>query len=250
MAQHLTSLSILSSIPQFKLAVRGTRSAPPTGPALRTSALTHAMCQIILAVTGPFASPCNTALSATVPQSGPEIHISNVTNVGSFPLAKSSPDAHRHNVADECKVNADCPQTKACVSQECVDPCLTTSCGTNAQCQVDFHTAKCVCRPGLQGNPYVKCLEVECRLDTDCGDRERCDRSIQECVPLCVDDPCALGATCEARNHKEYCTCNPPLQGDGYVSCTERKRELQVPIRYCGAFLGVCHMKGSFSISC
>ena len=128
------------------------------------------------------------------------------------------------NIADECKVNADCPLTKACVSQECVDPCLTTSCGTNAQCQVDFHTAKCVCRPGLQGNPYVKCLEVECRLDTDCGDRERCDRSKQECVPLCVEDPCALGATCEARNHKEYCTCNPPLQGDGYVSCTERKR--------------------------
>ena len=200
------------------------RNAQPIGPALRTSALTRALCQIILVVTGPFASPCNTELSATVPLSGLAIHISNVTNVRSFFSNSNSPAiTDNQNVADECKVNADCPLTKACVSQECVDPCLTTSCGTNAQCQVDFHTAKCVCRPGLQGNPYVKCLEVECRLDTDCGDRERCDRSKQECAPLCVEDPCALGATCEARNHKEYCTCNPPLQGDGYVSCTERK---------------------------
>jgi hypothetical protein len=124
----------------------------------------------------------------------------------------------------ECKINQDCPDDKVCNSEECVDPCLTTTCGQNADCQASFHSSKCICRPGLQGNPYVKCIEVECRKDSDCGDKERCDKSKQECVPLCTGNPCAQGARCDARNHRETCTCNRPLQGDGYAYCTSRKQ--------------------------
>ena len=73
----------------------------------------------------------------------------------------------------------------------------------------------------MQGNPLVSCTEVGCRSNSDCQDRERCDFSSKDCIPLCTNNPCAQGATCSARNHKELCTCNYPLEGDGYTSCNE-----------------------------
>ena len=80
----------------------------------------------------------------------------------------------------------------------------------------------------MQGNPLVSCTEVGCTSNSDCSDKEKCDyispsAQKKECVALCTSNPCTSGATCSARNHRETCTCNYPLQGDGYVSCTERK---------------------------
>ena len=124
---------------------------------------------------------------------------------------------------DECQKNPDCPQDKACLSEECVDPCSSTSCGKNAQCRTDFHRAKCSCEQGLQGNPYVACIPVGCRSDSDCRDDESCDRRVQSCQPLCANNPCVPGAQCDARNHKEVCTCIPPLKGDGHVYCKKRE---------------------------
>ena len=88
---------------------------------------------------------------------------------------------------------------------------------------MDFHRARCICPPGLQGDPFVRCVAVGCQQDEDCQSDERCHYSSQRCVPLCVDSPCAPGATCSARNHKEYCDCLPPKEGDGYVYCELRK---------------------------
>lgn len=127
------------------------------------------------------------------------------------------------NLADECVTDSDCPLTKACVSQECIDPCLRTSCGQRAECNVEFHVAHCFCPPGLQGNPIVRCVEVGCLQDEDCDTREKCDYASQRCIPLCRGQPCAAGAECTARNHQEQCRCRPPLQGDGYAYCEERK---------------------------
>ena len=130
----------------------------------------------------------------------------------------------------ECQVDKDCPVDKACRSQECVDPCLTTACGTRALCEVDFHTAICVCPPGLQGNPLQACIEAGCSRNTDCASNEKCDflpgRQLtrRECQPLCNPGICVFGADCSASDHKETCTCRHPLIGDGFVSCiTERK---------------------------
>lgn len=128
---------------------------------------------------------------------------------------------------DECLQNNDCPLTKACVSKECVDPCLNTVCGSRALCKVEYHTPICYCPPGLQGNERVGCVEVKCTTNDDCATNEKCDYpkggQRKECIPLCTDARCVFGAICTAVNHKEECTCRPPLKGDGFVSCTERK---------------------------
>ena len=138
----------------------------------------------------------------------------------------------------ECQVNKDCPLDKVCKSQECVNPCLTTACGTRANCEVDFHTAICVCPPGLQGNPQAACIEAGCRQDTDCATNEKCGfipgrgYTRKECQPLCNPGNCAIGADCTARNHKETCSCRFPLKGDGYAACVERKCRIWNEVAY------------------
>ena len=124
---------------------------------------------------------------------------------------------------DECRRDADCPLDKTCHREECVDPCQLTSCGDRAICKAKFHRAHCQCPAGLQGNPLVQCLSVGCQQDEDCSTRERCDYASQECYPLCNPGSCAPGASCRAENHRESCSCNPPLQGDGYAFCERRK---------------------------
>ena len=59
----------------------------------------------------------------------------------------------------ECRIDPDCPQTKACIRNECVNPCRTTTCGINAECRVNNHRALCICRPGYEGDPYEICEE-------------------------------------------------------------------------------------------
>ncbi len=131
---------------------------------------------------------------------------------------------------DECQKDNDCPLDKACISLECVNPCLNTICGGNALCKVELHTAVCYCPAGLQGNPQVSCVEVKCSTHQDCASNQICDyppgiaNGRKECVPLCTKSPCAPGAVCSAENHQERCTCNPPLTGDGFVLCAERKK--------------------------
>ena len=153
------------------------------------------------------------------------IHTASATNVGFFKVFYS-PDLIIVNsklIPDECLTNDDCPFDKACLSQECIDPCLQTSCGQNAQCSVEFHQSRCFCPQGLQGNPLVRCYEVGCRTDSDCRDSEKCDFSSQTCTPLCQGSPCVEGARCDARNHQEVCECIPPLKGNGKIYCERRK---------------------------
>ena len=132
----------------------------------------------------------------------------------------------------ECTQDRDCPRSKACVNNECVDPCLNKICGRGADCKVDFHQAFCVCPQGLQGNPDNYCVEVGCRTDNECASNEKCDYinpadSKRECVRLCVRNPCALGASCTAENHRETCKCDFPLVGDGYTSCIEERPDVE-----------------------
>lgn len=128
-------------------------------------------------------------------------------------------------VSDECLVDSDCPFSKACIANECIDPCNKIICGNRALCKSEFHKAICYCPTGLQGNPLVSCLEVGCTSNSDCASREKCDfeSSPRKCQPLCIFPKCARGASCEPINHQEICTCNFPLIGDGYSSCLERK---------------------------
>ena len=128
------------------------------------------------------------------------------------------------NFVDECRVDRDCPLTKACVANECIDPCRDIRCGSRAECKVNSHRATCYCPAGLQGNPLVSCTEVGCRASSECADNEKCQN--RECQRLCTSSPCAAGASCTARNHQEICTCDPPLQGDGFSYCFTPERKM------------------------
>ena len=128
------------------------------------------------------------------------------------------------NLLDECLVDNDCPFSKACRNEECIDPCSITLCGERALCKSEYHSGICYCPPGTQGNPIVKCLDVGCQRDDDCSSTERCNLISGNCVPLCQGQVCAQGARCQASNHKELCTCIPPLYGDGHVYCTQSKK--------------------------
>ena len=47
----------------------------------------------------------------------------------------------------------------------------------------------------LQGNPYEKCYDVECRVNSDCDLDKACVR--EKCINPCyVDNPCAPTAHC------------------------------------------------------
>ena len=57
----------------------------------------------------------------------------------------------------ECTLNSDCPSTKACVNQKCVEPCQGNVCGINAQCIVYEHVAVCQCPQGYIGDAFYQC---------------------------------------------------------------------------------------------
>ncbi|XP_046680370.1 adhesive plaque matrix protein 2-like [Homalodisca vitripennis] len=64
----------------------------------------------------------------------------------------------------ECVLTTDCPPSRACVSNRCVDPCPGV-CGVNAQCQVINHVPVCSCVAGFTGNPLTSCqLIPPCKL--------------------------------------------------------------------------------------
>lgn len=56
-----------------------------------------------------------------------------------------------------CRNDVECPDDKVCVTGQCWNPCLQTSCGNNARCLPRGHKANCECLPGYKGNPLVLC---------------------------------------------------------------------------------------------
>lgn len=60
----------------------------------------------------------------------------------------------------ECTINSDCPSDKACINRHCENPCFDGSvCGLQALCQVQDHTASCLCPDGFFGDPLFMCME-------------------------------------------------------------------------------------------
>lgn len=56
----------------------------------------------------------------------------------------------------ECVVNSDCPSSRSCQQNKCVDPCPGV-CGQNARCQVINHAPNCICLSGYVGDPFQFC---------------------------------------------------------------------------------------------
>lgn len=60
------------------------------------------------------------------------------------------------NCRPECVIHQECPSNRACIAQQCQDPCIG-SCGFNARCNVQNHQPICSCIEGFEGDPYASC---------------------------------------------------------------------------------------------
>ena len=63
----------------------------------------------------------------------------------------------------ECQIDMDCPDNRACIGNQCLDPCVIDDpCGTNAQCETTSHRPVCRCPSGWAGDPHTECYQ--CRF--------------------------------------------------------------------------------------
>lgn len=60
------------------------------------------------------------------------------------------------NCRPECVIHQECPSNRACIAQQCQDPCIG-SCGFNAKCITQNHQPICSCIEGFEGDPYASC---------------------------------------------------------------------------------------------
>lgn len=130
----------------------------------------------------------------------------------------------------ECKSDSECPFDKACINENCLDPCRnggTAQCGRGAECTIQSHHAQCTCPAGTQGNPLISCISVKCQYNEDCADHEACDRLNRVCRPVCDDDTCADSATCLGREHQAKCVCPPGMNGNPYVECSRSQQPVE-----------------------
>ncbi|XP_011706617.1 PREDICTED: WAP four-disulfide core domain protein 5-like, partial [Wasmannia auropunctata] len=58
----------------------------------------------------------------------------------------------------QCHLDQDCANHETCLDGKCVDACLTTQCGFNAQCKSTSHTGICFCSQDFTGNAYIECI--------------------------------------------------------------------------------------------
>lgn len=123
------------------------------------------------------------------------------------------------NQTAECKVDNDCPYNKACISENCINPCSTISCGRGAECTAQNHRAQCQCPPGTQGDPLLACITGQCQYNEDCADHEACDRLNRICRPVCDEETCAATARCVGQNHQPKCSCPIGTIGDPFIEC-------------------------------
>lgn len=107
----------------------------------------------------------------------------------------------------ECVVNTDCPISKACINNKCIDPC-TGVCGVGAKCQVTNHVPICFCPPDRTGDPFVTCYPFQPTIGSEnpcdpspCGPFSRCLVSSQgfatcSCLPNYFGVPPACKPEC------------------------------------------------------
>lgn len=92
----------------------------------------------------------------------------------------------------ECVVSSECPSTKSCVNQKCINPCVN-ACGVSARCEVINHSPICSCNPGQTGDPFKNCYDVI--------------NIAPEPENICSPSPCGPNSVCIERNGKPNCRC-------------------------------------------
>ncbi|XP_014091876.1 adhesive plaque matrix protein 2 [Bactrocera oleae] len=64
-----------------------------------------------------------------------------------------------HCSRGECLSNNECPDNKACINYQCVNPCIG-KCASGATCEPKAHLAVCKCPPGYSGDALVSCRQT------------------------------------------------------------------------------------------
>lgn len=134
-----------------------------------------------------------------------------------------------------CTTNEECANDKQCYNKECVNPCaIDDHCALTAECYAHNHRAECRCPSGLQGNPLVKCVRVECRSDSDCSTDRSCQHN--QCINPCASNynpPCAQNAICTVRSHTAICNCPDALpEGNPLSFCERHVKEHECTMDY------------------
>lgn len=174
----------------------------------------------------------------------------------------SSPNCYR-----KCFSNADCASNKACIANECQDPCGDSICGIDAECAMKNHAVSCTCPENYDGNPFERCVKIveptkreECQLNADCGQSTACVRG--KCVDPCSEF-CGKNAMCKVVNYIPICTCPADYSGNPSVECrplqsnrdTERHNSTSINSsscdgNVCGPHSHCNEINGNFNCTC
>lgn len=167
----------------------------------------------------------------------------------------------------ECYLNSDCQRDKACIRSKCVNPCESTRCAPNANCNVYNHLPMCVCPSGTEGNPFVQCRPIiqehpieeyhGCR-PSPCGNFAQCREIFGQAVCSCLPDyhgtppncmpECVISSDCLSNQACQNQKCiNPCLGACGFNA--ECRVVNHSPIcnclpRYTGSAISHCHPIG------
>ena len=163
-------------------------------------------------------------------------------------------------VKQVCSTDRDCPTDLACTAEgDCVNPCDSLPCGSNAYCEPEEHAAWCRCHPGyvegsngecvsmcegflcgtgshcivtnegptckcetgFNGNPFPggNCITDQCSASNPCDDPLICMHG--RCKERCEGIVCGVGAKCDKNTNK--CVCLPFFLGEPDLLCVPRK---------------------------
>lgn len=146
----------------------------------------------------------------------------------------------------ECNSDNDCPNEKACINLQCVNPCsLRGACGENALCRAILHKPRCSCPQCYVGMPHTSCqpdpkcdasqtgssvTSVTCTSHSDCPSSLACNYQNGECYSPCRGPSsfkCKGNKKCEVHNHRTMCVCKSGfvVNENGELMCAPDKRE-------------------------
>ena len=129
-----------------------------------------------------------------------------------------------HFLSVGCQSDIECANSEQCFNGQCVNPCiLGDPCSANAECYGNNHRATCRCPSGYSGNPYDRCIHIECQTNVECPNDKACleHRCINPCASI-SNPPCAHNAICYVQNHFAGCKCPPHLpEGNPLSYCME-----------------------------
>ena len=108
----------------------------------------------------------------------------------------------------ECQSDAECRDTDICRSGKCKNACSQeyNPCASTAECLARNHHAECRCKPGLIGDPFVRCVQQEphqpkpeCQTNSDCPSDKACIS--ERCQDACLG-VCGINAECHTSYHR------------------------------------------------